>query len=253
MKYARYLVGLVCISIQLLHAEVIKEDTILYTQPGDKSAYKITIPIEFSPPSFEMSDGYMPVRFLATIDKYYGSNKNVSLIPGTRIYHTRFIAHELGIVLHDISVRLSPLYNEEFDKETTVEITGYVRTDDVRGGMFLEDNLNLFLQKGRFYIDSLNEHMVNYAYSKWYGGDSFISFGVSGDGVRDPSPRPRIVLFFYKNKLLAISHMRKYSFHDFIVGDGVRGEFVSYYIHNDNDNIIKRFKKFYKKLMTTID
>lgn len=71
--------------------------------------------------------------------------------------------------------------------------------------------------------------------------------------MRDPSPRPRLVLFFYENELIGISHTRGYVFDGFWPNVGVRGELLSISTTGYEYQYISEFKEYYYELMRKMD
>lgn len=255
MNLSKSNIGVLCalsLFIGSVKAEIAPAGVIIYDEPGGNALFVLKESVEFTPPNLEFggNNNWIRVRFLADIDKVSTKEQSITLVSGAKVYNPRF-KKETAVVMKDTEVIISPLYNDESDKTTTIEVEGFAKMGSIAGGAPIEDNLNALIKDGKCDVDSLDGHLDAYAYGKWIDGE-YVSYAVGGDGVRDPSPRPRIILFFYDSKLIAISHKRNFIFSGYDVNEGVRGEYISYSTHLDN-LVINRFKKYYKNLMMMID
>lgn len=105
--------------------------------------------------------------------------------------------------------------------ETNSQLQGVIRgvtaKSNIRPETVLEPEIEKRLNGHRLSLESdWSQYMeaVGYESSKTYG--DFDSFQANDQQALDPSPTPRIILYFYKKKLFALYHVRPIAYSKFV-------------------------------------
>lgn len=113
---------------------------------------------------------------------------------------------EIGKALNDLDVP----YKYEEDGYFLCEIIGHVYKDAIQKSSIIENRLENLINKKRhaLTLSELAGHLREFGYHSWFDQGAFKSYLFYEDWMEDPSAGARIILFFYKDKLVALIHTR---------------------------------------------
>ncbi len=109
-----------------------------------------------------------------------------------------------------------------WDGDTTTKrwqgvIVGFTAKSNIRPETLLESEIEKRLRGHRLSLErDWSQYMVKSGYEPWKSYGDFDAFQANDQQVLDPSPGPRVILFFYRKKLFAIYHVRPIAYQNFV-------------------------------------
>jgi len=130
----------------------------------------------------------------------------------------------------------------------------YTHKNNIRKESTVENGLERVLNKSNVTptMDYMKQYIAEYEYEDWINERGFATYLYYESWMDDPSPGPRVVLFFYNNKLVSVVHSRKINIKNFKAAEKIDGLSVKH-IDDINLKVKKLFEDTYIPIFKNSD
>lgn len=141
---------------------------------------------------------------------------------------------------------------DEGNSRSFVVINGYTHQQNIRISSMLESAIETKLNSEKTHtLKTWSSHISSLGYQQWIDYDNFKSFIVFPERNGDPSPSPRVILFFYMDRIFGIYHSKPIRYAGFISVTKIYG-FSLHYIEAD-PAIKRKFDSYFPKILREAD
>jgi hypothetical protein len=130
-------------------------------------------------------------------------------------------------------------------------VDGVTYNDNIRGNSVIEDEIEKIVNDPLSELEfaKFEVHLKKFEYDEWFDYQQFRSY-IIHDCPIDASPGPRVILFFYQNKLYAILYNREIESNKFVSRTKISDYNVAY-VKDLGEKIRKEFEEHYFKIILT--
>jgi hypothetical protein len=242
------LLGFIAFTSTHIYAETIDGPANIRLTPNGKT---IASMYDRSPIEVEGKDGdwylvrvlfFVENNMIKSNESIIGENTEFSDTNGTKI----------GKTLDTIKVDYGPNGDSNRSQLTFV---GYTHRQNIVPESLVEESISKIVKSGanlNVNTDVWKKHLALIDYQPWTSIDSFETFLLYENDYYDISPEPRIILFFYSDKLVGILHKSPLD-----LGNNTKKEVISGYtisfIPGTSKDLIKKIREIYFPIIRGAD
>lgn len=159
-----------------------------------------------------VQNGWLKVQIPVNVDKSAVS-RDFSWIAA----HTKLFDAEGNMIGITVSATKFIWDGDTRSKRLQGVIVGVTAKSNIRPETLLEPEIEKRLKGHQLSLErDWSQYMVKSGYEPWKSSGDFDAFQANDQQVLDPSPGPRVILFFYRKNLFAIYHVRPIVYSNFV-------------------------------------